>query len=160
MSAAVTHANLEGQAGAIAIAVAAALVAAGGGAEEMFDAVLEFTPDSETRMGVSKAKRLSRSHDVRTAVSALGNGLKVISQDTVPFALWCVAGHLDSFEEALWKTVSGLGDRDTTCAIVGGIVSLAENSQGIPKEWESKREDLAVFVGVGYWRGNKWEIGG
>ena len=35
-------------------------------------------------------------------------------------------------EDALWLTVSGLGDRDTTCAIVGSIVVLSAGIESIP----------------------------
>lgn len=45
----------------------------------------------------------------------LGNGEKLISQDTVHFTIWCAANYADSFEEALWRAVSALGDRDTIC---------------------------------------------
>lgn len=45
--------------------------------------------------------------------------------DTVPFALWCAARHIDDYAEAIWTTVSAGGDNDTNCAIVGGIVVLA-----------------------------------
>jgi ADP-ribosylglycohydrolase len=66
----------------------------------------------------------------------------VAGPDTVPFALWCAAQHLDDYEAALWLTVSGLGDRDTTCAIVGGIVALFTGTDGIPAEWRHAREPL------------------
>jgi hypothetical protein len=33
---------------------------------------------------------------------------------------WCASQHLTDDEQALWLTVGVLGDRDTTCAIVGG----------------------------------------
>jgi ADP-ribosylglycohydrolase len=69
---------------------------------------------------------------VQTAAALLGNGSLISAQDTVPFALWCAAGHLDDYEEALWTTVSGLGDRDTTCAIAGGIVACYTGVEGIP----------------------------
>ncbi len=141
-SAEVTHAHPEGQAGAVAVAVAAAWVASGGvDPVDLFEAVLAHTPDGETRAGIKKAAELPSEYDVRTAVSALGNGSQVISQDTVPFALWCAARHLGAFEEAMWCTVSGLGDRDTTCAIVGGIVALHEDAV-IPEEWLQAREPL------------------
>ena len=65
-------------------------------------------------------------------MSALGTGHDISAQDTCPFALWCAGGHLDSYEEALWLTVSGLGDRDTTCAMVGGIVALSAGVDSIP----------------------------
>jgi ADP-ribosylglycohydrolase len=141
-AASVTHAHPEGQAGAIAVAVAAAWVARGGTQpSEMFAAVLDHTPDGETRAGIERAASLPSSYDVRTAVSALGNGTRVISQDTVPFSLWCAARHLGNYEEAIWATVSGLGDRDTTCAIVGGIIALDPGAQ-IPPEWLAARESL------------------
>ena len=39
-------------------------------------------------------------------------------------------------------TVSGFGDRDTTCAIVGGIVLLATGRTAIPDEWRAAREPV------------------
>jgi ADP-ribosylglycohydrolase len=66
----------------------------------------------------------------------------VSAQDTVPFALWCAARHLSSYEEALWLTVSGLGDRDTTCAIVGGIVATYTGVESISHHWCADREPL------------------
>jgi ADP-ribosylglycohydrolase len=141
-SAEVTHAHPEGQAGAIAVAVAAAWVGNGGDRPaEMFAAVLAHTPDGETRDGLGKAAQLPLDYDVRTAVAALGNGSRLTAQDTVPFALWCAARHLGNYEEALWATVSGLGDRDTTCAIVGGIVVLGATAR-VPAAWLAAREPL------------------
>lgn len=141
-SAEVTHAHPEGQAGAIAVAVAAACAARSmRDPRELFDTVLSLTPDSETRAGIQQASALPLEYDVRTAVSALGNGSRVISQDTVPFSLWCAARHLGEFEEAMWRTVSGLGDRDTTCAIVGGIIAAHPDTR-LPNAWVAAREAL------------------
>lgn len=66
------------------------------------------------------------------------------AQDTVPFPFWRAARHLDDYEEALWLTVSGLGDRDTTCAVVGGIVACYVGEAGIPAAWLEAREPLPV----------------
>lgn len=148
-SAEVTHAHPDGQAGAIAVALAAAWAwenrARRG--EDVHRELLEFVvghmPDGETRAGIAKALSLPAHASVRLAVSALGNGSQVSSSDTVPFALWCAAHHLDDFVEAMWTTVSGLGDRDTTCAIVGSIVVLGTGRQSIPEEWTRSRETLA-----------------
>jgi ADP-ribosylglycohydrolase len=148
LSAQVTHAHPEGQAGAIAIAAAAAFawnarerVSADTGTE-LIQFALDHTPDGETRDGILNALSLPRDISVETAVHHLGNGSKVISQDTVPFCLWCAARHLDNYVDAMWATVSGLGDRDTTCAIVGGIVVLANGERCIPGEWLRAREPL------------------
>lgn len=147
LSAEVTHAHPEAQAGAVAVASAAACIASGGSRDTLFDFVLEHTPDSETRAGIHKAERLPRTYDIRTAVSALGNGTKLLSQDTVPLVIWCAARHLDNFEEAFWCTVAALGDRDTTCAMVGGIVALADMGRTIPPEWDAAREPLESTLG-------------
>ncbi len=61
------------------------------------------------------------------------------SPDTVPFTLYCAARFMGDFEEALRFTVAGLGDRDTTCAIVGGIVACAAP---VPKTFIAAREPL------------------
>lgn len=43
----------------------------------------------------------------------------------------------------MWLTVGGLGERDTTCAIVGGIVALGCREETLPREWRDAREALA-----------------
>ena len=48
----------------------------------------------------------------------------------------------EGIEEALWETVSALGDRDTTCAIVGGIVACRVGIEGIPASMRAAREPL------------------
>lgn len=53
---------------------------------------------------------------------------------------------MDDYEEALRQTVSVLGDRDTTCAIVGGIVVMYAGLESIPKVWWEKREPIPTWV--------------
>jgi len=60
-------------------------------------------------------------------------------------ALWCSANHLTDYEEALWIAVSGLRDRDTICATVGGIVSGYTGTERIPSSWRDKREALPAL---------------
>ncbi len=80
------------------------------------------------------------------AVRRLGNGSRVSAQDTVPFALWCAARHLRDYQAALWQTVQGGGDTDTTCAMVGGIVAARVGRAGIPQAWLAAREPLPAWV--------------
>jgi ADP-ribosylglycohydrolase len=150
-SSVITHMHPEAVAGAIAVAVAvahacelrASLVTPG--RSEFLDSVLPYIPESEVRSKVRQARDMSDSASVQFAVSVLGNGVRVSAQDTVPFALWCAAKHLANYEEALWLTVSGLGDRDTTCAIVGGIVASRTGIEAIPEEWLKSRETLPAW---------------
>ncbi|MCA9776294.1 MAG: ADP-ribosylglycohydrolase family protein [Candidatus Eremiobacteraeota bacterium] len=143
-SAIVTHAHPEGQAGAVAIALAAAWASENpkGEGKAMLEFVLTHTPVGETRDNLERALDLSLESRPQEAAALLGSGQRIISQDTVPFALWCAARHLDSLSEALWATVAGEGDMDTTCAMVGSIVALcAEN--GIPEDWRNHAEPLS-----------------
>lgn len=139
-SAAVTHAHPEGQAGAIAVAAAAAIAALPDHptGEQFLTTVLSFVPDGLTAAGIRKSLAIAPD-GLSEAARALGTGYRVSAQDTVPFCLWSAAYHLDDFEAAVWWTVRGHGDCDTTCAIVGGIVAMSATA--LPG-WVSRREDL------------------
>lgn len=144
-SAEVTHAHPEAAAGAVAVAVAAAHAATRGpdGATTLMDAVLAHTPAGQVRRGVEAAAGLGARSGAEAA-AALGSGQGVSAADTVPFVLWCAQRWLGDLSQALWGTVEGLGDRDTTCAMVGGIVALAVGHEGIPDELTRAREPLPV----------------
>jgi ADP-ribosylglycohydrolase len=150
LSAEVTHAHPDGIAGAVAVAVGAAVATAGRGdppddvRRRLWDAVLDLTPPSETRDGIADAARLSPDLPPETAAGRLGSGYKVISSDTVPFCLWSAARWIEDYEEAFWATAAGLGDRDTTCAIVGGIAASYAGVKNIPQTWRAERESLPV----------------
>jgi ADP-ribosylglycohydrolase len=168
-SAAVTHAHPEGIAGGIAAAVAGAYAWAnrdrrGDEAVKrgLFDAVLAHTPAGEVREGIERAATAALDlppdpvvrlfdygsdtipFDVTTVpvVELLGNGSRIICQDTVPFCLWVAARHLDDYQTAVVNTVRGGGDIDTNAAIVGGIVALAVGRGGIPADWLAAREAI------------------
>lgn len=152
-SAITTHCHPEAIAGAIAVALAAGLAALSGISrrprepQEFLERVHSKTPDSQVRTGIRKAMSLDSKTSPQIAASLLGNGAEITCQDTVPFCLWCAATYLHSYEEALWATVSALGDRDTTCAIVGGIVVMYNGAQSIPKEWIECREAMPIIAG-------------
>lgn len=149
-SAEVTHAHLEGQAGAIAVAVAAAQAVRMGehfeAAEgrKLMEVAHTHTPEGKTRKNIEDALNLSPAVQVAHAAKMLGSGQQVSAQDTVGFSLWCAARCWGDFEGAMWCTVSGWGDRDTTCAIVGGI--LGAGGAQIPEEWIARREALARHI--------------
>lgn len=147
-----THCHPEAVAGAVAVAVASGLAwqmrnsAKPPDSQEFLQQVHEQLPDSYVRKGIRNAIELPPEASVEAAVARLGNGSAVTAPDTVPFALWCAARHLNSYEAALWDTVSGRGDRDTTCAIVGGIVVMYAGVETIPVEWLEHREQIPSWV--------------
>jgi ADP-ribosylglycohydrolase len=144
LSSEVTHAHEEGIAGGVAVACAAAMLWQ---TQRDFDGrrwlqqIHELTPKGYTRDGIATAVKLFDA-EVREAAEALGNGAGISAPDTVPFCLWSVARYGNDFEELMWRTVSALGDRDTTCAIAGGLGALLVGEAGIPGEWRESREPL------------------
>ena len=150
-SAEVTHAHPEGQAGAVAVAMAAVWTVRHRALQPDALALLryaaEHTPAGETRHGIARALEIPASVEVAEAAEILGNGSGAIAADTVPYSLWCAAHNLGDFRAALWAAVAAGGDRDTNCAIVGGIVALHVGIEGIPEAWRATREPLAVARG-------------
>jgi ADP-ribosylglycohydrolase len=148
-SAEVTHAHAEGVLGAVAVAVAAAEV---GWARqlrhrpepcELLDAVLAYLVDSQVKSQVERARRLLGVTALEAAYE-LGNGSRVLAQDTVAFALWIAATWIDDYRSAIVACVEGGGDVDTIAAIVGGIVATytGRGANGIPAAWLEHREPL------------------
>ncbi|MEV4758331.1 ADP-ribosylglycohydrolase family protein [Micromonospora sp. NPDC049559] len=152
-SAEVTHAHAEGILGGVAVAVAAAeagwarRVRHRPEGTELLDAVLGYLTDSRVRTEIGRARRLL-GVGVAEAAYELGNGSQVIAPDTVPFALWVAATHLDDYPSAILACVEAGGDVDTTAAIVGGIVATYTGTGpgGVPAPWLERREPLPAFA--------------
>jgi ADP-ribosylglycohydrolase len=149
-SAEVTHSHSEGIAGAIAVATATALAWQNRentlAPPNFIERVLSHMPQSVVRYELEKAQQLPDAGNITIdeVVEELGNGEDVTAQDTVPFVIWCAAQYLDNYEEALWLTVSGLGDRDTTCAMVGGIVAMSAPQSTLPDFWRESCEAVPL----------------
>jgi ADP-ribosylglycohydrolase len=147
LSAEVTHTHPEGVAGAVAVALAAAWawrIGQGGAPSQtaLIDLVLPYVPESEVASKLRRAGQLSPGAPPQHAAAMLGSGFEISAQDTVPFTLWVAGAYLNDFEAAMWATAAGLGDIDTTCAIVGGIVAMAVGEAGLPAAWRQHREPL------------------
>ena len=151
LSAAVTHAHPEGIAGGIAAAVAGAYawVNRDRRAEEsvkrgMLETVLAHVPTGDVRKGIEHASAIVFELSIEAASRLLGNGSRIICQDTVPFCLWVAARHLDDYQSAIVNAIRAGGDIDTNAAIVGGIVALATGVDAIPPDWRTDREELVI----------------
>lgn len=147
-SAEVTHSNIEAIAGAMAVAVGTAIATKSKlnetplSAQSFITQILQELPDTDTKAKINKSLSIPRHYHIETVKTILGNGSRMLAQDTVPFVIWCAAHHLNDFEEAIWKAVSALGDRDTICAMVGGIVMMSSVEDKIPKTWLNRVEDI------------------
>ncbi|MEV7394663.1 MULTISPECIES: ADP-ribosylglycohydrolase family protein [unclassified Streptomyces] len=147
----VSHHHPEAVAGAVAVALAGALATRSRGGHtparsDFLHAVAERLPDSDVRSGVRVAARMPEHTSVRHAAEVLGSGYRMSGPDTVPYALWCAAGHLDDLQEGLWLTVAGRGDIDTTCAIAGGVIAARTGVAALPPAWHAACEPLPPVV--------------
>ncbi|WP_130796487.1 ADP-ribosylglycohydrolase family protein [Streptomyces otsuchiensis] len=146
-SAVVTHTHPEAVAGAVAVAAATAFAAAGEHRPEvLLMAVAEQLPRTAMRGAVRRAADLLDFADVATVAAVLGSGRRTTAHDTVPFALWAAARHLDDFRAAVWSCLRAGGDIDTTAAMAGGIVAAAGLSAP-PAEWAARVEPLPTWTG-------------
>lgn len=148
----ITHYNEEAIAGSIAVAIATALACRLRieskviTPDEFINEVCKYTPKSITLDKMKKSLLFADKSNPKLVALKLGNGDTILTQDTVPFVIWAAAHFMDDFENALWKTVSVLGDRDTTCAMVGGVIAAFKGEQCIPTEWLSYRTDFETFL--------------
>ncbi|MFJ3221255.1 ADP-ribosylglycohydrolase family protein [Kitasatospora sp. NPDC086801] len=146
-----THFHPEAVAGAVAVALATALAVRSRGETppghaELLAEVAGRLSDGGVRSGLRIAARLPGHTSVRQAANVLGSGFMISAPDTVPFALWSAAGHLDSLPEAIWHTLEGWGDMDTTCAIAAGVVAARTGLAEVPATWLAARENLPEWV--------------
>lgn len=152
-SAEVTHLHPEGVAGAVAVALAAGQA---GGARisgtrptptDFITAVLDRLQAGETAQLIRRARDLIGA-PAEVAANELGTGVRVLSQDTVPFTLWVAATYLDDYPAAVTTCIAAGGDIDTTSAIVGGIVAAYTGGGagvGVPPAWRASREPLPAW---------------
>ncbi|GAA2711728.1 MULTISPECIES: ADP-ribosylglycohydrolase family protein [Streptomyces] len=150
ISAYTTHQHREAVMGAMAVAAAAAIAGSPAGGvtpESLLDGVIALVPRSAVQAGLRRARDMLDYADVTTVAAVLGCGRRTSAHDTVPFALWAAARHLDSFEEAFWTTARAGGDVDTTSAIASGVVAAAERGAP-PAAWLESAEALPDWLPV------------
>ena len=148
----VTHTHPEALQGALAVSIAVGLATKAGREKNVpspvafLGAVAEQLEPSATKQKIIQSTRLDASMHIATVAGVLGNGVTMLSQDTVPFALWCAAHNLRQFDQALWRAVSALGDRDTICAITGAVTIMSSDINTVPANWLEKTENWECSV--------------
>lgn len=146
LSCEVTHANKEAIEGTKAIALAAAFAVQEKlgmiklNQQEFIQKIQNELEDSDMKSKLNKALYLDGNPSIELLIKSLGNGIKMTAQDTVPIVIWMLSRYRNNFEECLWNTVSALGDRDTTCAMTGGISILCCDESTVPN-WKNTVEN-------------------
>ncbi|MCS3530252.1 ADP-ribosylglycohydrolase family protein [Chryseobacterium sp. JUb7] len=145
LSCEVTHANREAIEGTKAIALAAAFAVLEKlgllklNQQDFIRKIQDELIDSDMKSKLNKALYLDGNPSIELLVKTLGNGIKMTAQDTVPLVIWMLSRYRNNFEECLWNTVSALGDRDTTCAMAGGISILCCDENSV-QDWTKNVE--------------------
>ncbi|MFJ2664143.1 ADP-ribosylglycohydrolase family protein [Nocardia fluminea] len=142
-SAVVTHTHPDAVAGAVAVAAALFSTQPQLRRSQFLETVAAWTPTGPVR------DKITNAQDIRDAVTAavkLGVGHDTSALDTVPFCLWVAAHHGHDFADACWTAASSGGDRDTTCAIIGGIIGAGPALDGVPPEWFARCELLPEWA--------------
>ena len=146
-SAGTTHRHPDGMAGSVAVAVAAGLAAVSRSLSRpklgfMFQFVAEHTPPGQVRDQLVRIASVPSWADPWEVAQEFGSGRGARADNTVPFAIWTAFHHLGDLTEALWATVAGFGDSDTTCAITGSIVAARTGLAGVDPRWLELLEPL------------------
>jgi len=153
LSAEVTHANHEAVQGACSVALGAAILIKSKIQEKplspvhFLEKIAVELEDSDVKSKIIKATKVSKNYRMESVRSILGNGEKMLAQDTVPLVLWCTAHYHSNYAEALWKGVSALGDRDTICSMIGALSILTAPAHTVPESWSKNVEsaDESIF---------------
>jgi ADP-ribosyl-[dinitrogen reductase] hydrolase len=138
-----THTDPRAEAGALAVALAAAYGTREGpagvrDAERFFAALRPHLRDDELLGHLRRAEEfLARGASVAEFVDALGlkDGVTGYIHHTVPVALYAWLRLPEDFRAAVESVVVLGGDTDTTGAIVGGLSGATLGPGAIPREW-------------------------
>lgn len=131
----ITHRSVEADAGAIAVALATAILFQKQDPTDLIDRVCPFLPASTIKAKLRSLPKMKGS--LQAIVREVGTKAHVV--DTVPAAFAIVLG-TKSFPEAIEVAIRAGGDTDTTAAVVGALAGTLYGLDGIPKEWQVVEE--------------------
>lgn len=126
---AITHASEEAEAGAIAIAVTAAM-AVHNDLDNLLDRLWALMPESKLKNIVYSLDSLVNSPLIQPAQALRVIGTKANVKETVPAALYCFL-KFDNYHEAVEAAIRAGGDTDTTAAIVGALFGAKQGFKAI-----------------------------
>ena len=79
-------------------------------------------------------------------ISRLGEGW--VGEETLAIAVYCVARHIDSFEDVLVTAVNHDGDSDSTGAVAGNIIGAIVGYDAIPMKFKRNLELHDVILAI------------
>lgn len=128
----ITHVSEDAEAGAIAIALAAAY-AVNHDTEDLLDKIHEQLPDCKTKKTIYSLDALINA-DITPAQALRVLGTKANVQETVPSAIYCFL-KFNTYHEAVEAAIRAGGDTDTTAAIVGALFGARDGIKNINRKF-------------------------
>lgn len=130
---AITHASEDAEAGALAIALAAAY-ACRKETDNLLEKIHARLPDSKVKNTVFSLESLINSPFIPPSQALQVLGTKANVTQTVPAALYCFL-KFNNYYDAVVAAIRAGGDTDTTAAIVGGLFGAKLGMKGIDKSF-------------------------
>lgn len=141
---AITHASEEAEAGAIAIALAAAY-AANRDLDNLSERICEKLPESKVKTVVHSLSSLVDANHITPAAALSILGTKADVRQTVPAALYCFM-RCDGFWKGVETAIRAGGDADTTAAIVGALFGARDGTMDMLSSWIDGVEDSQRLI--------------
>lgn len=136
---AITHVSEEAEAGAVAIAMAAAM-AVNNDTEGLLFRLWLILPQSKVRDVIFSLDSLVSSPYITPEQALRVLGTKGDVRQTVPSALYCFL-KFDNYHDAVVAAIKAGGDTDTTAAIVGALFGAKSGMQGIDPDLAAQVEE-------------------
>lgn len=140
----ITHRSKEAREGSIAIALAAAHLAQGGGKRDLATEVARHLEEGELKRGILKVDFYVNVGGLGVAEALRLIGTKAHVLQTVPAALaaFCMTS---TYLEAVVVSIKAGGDTDTTAGLAGGLAGIAYGHNALPTYHRGLLEDVAFF---------------
>ena len=143
----ITHHNEEAYVGALAVTAAICWLAFDETASptQLFDAVLNYLPDSRVRDRIAELKSLPNDLSVAEVGNQYGTSGYVV--ESVPFAIYATR-EIDRFplEDVLRNAIEAGGDTDTIASITGQIAGAWIGASQIPTELIESLPDIKNVI--------------
>lgn len=136
---AITHVSEDAEAGAIAIALAAAY-AVNNDTDGLLEKIWNQLPESKIKSSIFSLGSLIDNNDITPEQALRATGTSANVKETVPAALYCFL-KFKTYPEAILAAIKAGRDTDTTAAIVGSLFGAKLGRNGIPSQWVDGVED-------------------
>jgi ADP-ribosylglycohydrolase len=141
---AITHASDDAEAGAIAIALAAAY-AVNKDTDNLLEKILPHLPECKLRSIIASLDTFITSKYIKPKQAFMVLGTKANVVETVSSCLYAFLKY-KTYEEAVIAVIKAGGDTDTLGSITGALFAARDGTRNIPQGWMDEVEDKDKLI--------------